>query len=155
MNDVEIAATAWLFVLTGVLAWHDLRYFRLPNFWTALLFVSGLAFVLLDRTDRLVDSLLGAAIGALLFLVITSGYLHLRGRAGLGIGDAKLMAGGGVWVGWSGLPMTLLVGTLCALAVTVSLAIVRKERLSAETRIPLGAHLGLGICFTWLLQFIE
>jgi leader peptidase (prepilin peptidase) / N-methyltransferase len=60
-----------------------------------------------------VESIAGAAIGFLVvwlpFIVL---YKVLRGRAGMGLGDAKLLALAGAWFGWSGALFVLFAGAL-------------------------------------------
>ena len=55
------------------------------------------------REMRIQDALLGAAVGFLVvwlpFVVI---YPRVRGKVGMGLGDAKLLMLAGAWFGWSG-----------------------------------------------------
>ena len=46
-----------------------------------------------------------------------AGYRALRGTEGLGLGDVKLAAVAGVWLGWADLPMAVNIAALSALAV--------------------------------------
>jgi leader peptidase (prepilin peptidase)/N-methyltransferase len=61
------------------------------------------------------ESLLGAAVG---FLVVWLPFdrLHrlLRGKPGMGLGDAKLVMLAGAWFGWQGAVFALLAGALQA-----------------------------------------
>jgi leader peptidase (prepilin peptidase)/N-methyltransferase len=60
-----------------------------------------------------VESITGAVAGYLIvwlpFIVL---YKALRGRAGMGLGDAKLLALAGAWFGWPGALFTLFAGAL-------------------------------------------
>jgi leader peptidase (prepilin peptidase)/N-methyltransferase len=60
-----------------------------------------------------VESIAGAVAGYLIvwlpFIVL---YKALRGRAGMGLGDAKLLALAGAWFGWPGALFTLFAGAL-------------------------------------------
>ena len=51
------------------------------------------------------------------------GYRRLRGREGLGLGDAKLLAAGGAWLGWTQLAPVVLIACACALAYVAGTAI--------------------------------
>lgn len=151
MSGATLAAAAVLSVLCGALAASDLRRYRLPDRLTLALGITGLGFAaLLDRT-AVPDRVIGAALGYAAFALIAAGYRHVRGRDGLGAGDAKLMAGGGAWVGWQGLPSVVLVGAVAALAATLVLAKLRRRDLAPTTRVPLGAYLAAGIWVTWAL----
>ena len=83
------------------LAATDLATFVLPDALTLPL--AGAGLVLAER-EVLADCLVGAVAGWAAFQAIGCLYRHLRGRDGLGGGDAKLMTAAGAWVGWQGLP---------------------------------------------------
>ena len=90
----------------------------------------------------LLDSLLGAALGAGLFWGLQAGYRRLRGGEGMGTGDIKLMALLGALNGWQALPFTILAGSLSALA--ASLFYLRREGQGMKTAVPFGPFLTLG-----------
>jgi leader peptidase (prepilin peptidase)/N-methyltransferase len=59
------------------------------------------------------DALLGAVIGfAVVWLPFGVGYKLIRGRTGMGLGDAKLVMMAGAWFGWSGAVFALLAGAV-------------------------------------------
>jgi leader peptidase (prepilin peptidase)/N-methyltransferase len=68
----------------------------------------------------------GAAAGFcgvwLLFIV---GYKALRGRAGMGLGDAKLIMLAGAWFGWPGAVFALFAGAVQATLCTLVLLLIR------------------------------
>ena len=72
----------------------------------------------------------------------------MRGRDGLGGGDAKLLAAGGAWVGISGLPTVLFAGAGTAL-IAAGILILAVYRLRRDTALPFGPFLALGIWFVW------
>jgi leader peptidase (prepilin peptidase)/N-methyltransferase len=76
-------------------------------------------------------------------------YRRLRGRDGLGRGDAKLLAAGGAWLGWSALPWVVLLAALLGLLLAL-LQRLRGERLTAETAVPFGPALALAIWLIWI-----
>jgi mannitol/fructose-specific phosphotransferase system IIA component (Ntr-type) len=43
----------------------------------------------------------------------------IRKRDGLGLGDAKLLAGTGAWVGWQGLPSVVLIAAVLGLVMAL------------------------------------
>lgn len=150
-----MSPTAWAAaaVLTGLcvgLALSDLRRYRLPDALTATLGATGLGFAALIDMAALPDRLIGAVAGFAVFELIARLYRHFRGREGLGLGDSKLMAAAGAWVGWQGLASVVLVGSLVALAGTLVAVKLRDRALSARTRVPLGAYLALGLWVTWI-----
>jgi leader peptidase (prepilin peptidase)/N-methyltransferase len=133
-----------------VLAWIDWRYFLLPDPLTLPLIPAGLAVAWAVDPARLPDHLIGACAGFAAFVAIGWLYARLRGRIGLGLGDAKLLAAAGAWISWEGLPGVVLIAALAALAVTL-LGALSGRTPSATTRVPFGSYLALGIWLTWLL----
>jgi leader peptidase (prepilin peptidase)/N-methyltransferase len=67
----------------------------------------------------LANHAIGAAAGFAAFWALGYAYRRLRGREGLGLGDAKLLAGSGAWVSWWGLPSVVLVAALAGLTAAV------------------------------------
>ena len=92
------------------------------------------------RVVSLGDALLGAAVGASFFYFVAILYLRVRGREGMGMGDVKLMAMVGAFLGVRLTIMTIfgasLVGSLFGL---VSILVVwsrRTERRMQKCREP-------------------
>ena len=144
-------------VLTALLGWQllliaviDAEYFRLPDQLTLpLLATGGLASLLLDHTAP-VDALIGAAAGFAGLWLLAFTYRRLRGREGLGDGGPFLLAAGGAWVGWIGLPGVLLWASAAGLSLVAAQMLVGK-RVAATDRLPFGPCLAVGIWLTWLL----
>ena len=144
-------------VLTALLGWQllliaviDAEHFCLPDQLTLpLLATGGLAAVLLDHTAPL-DALIGAAAGFGSLWVLAFVYRRLRGREGLGDGDPFLLAAGGAWVGWMGLPSVLLWASAAGLSL-VGARLLVGNKVTAADRLPFGPCLAAGIWLTWML----
>jgi leader peptidase (prepilin peptidase)/N-methyltransferase len=128
----------WLLAL----GWIDWRHGRLPDVLTLPLILAGLAATALLTPDQVTDHAVAAAIGYALFRLVSLTYRALRGRDGLGEGDAKLLAAIGAWVGVSSLPQVLLVAALSGIAFIMIRSIGRG--FDARHRIAFGPHLMLG-----------
>jgi leader peptidase (prepilin peptidase)/N-methyltransferase len=77
-----------------------------------------------------VDALFGAGVGFIgVWLPLVVGYKALRGRPGMGLGDAKLVMLAGAWFGWPGAVFALFAGAVQA---TVAAAIVLLVRGKIE-----------------------
>jgi leader peptidase (prepilin peptidase)/N-methyltransferase len=87
------------------------------------------------------DSLIGAALGAGLFLALQRLYRRVRGDEGMGTGDVKLMLMLGALTGWQSLAFIIFTGSLSALA--ASLAYLRGGG-GIRTAVPFGPFLALG-----------
>jgi leader peptidase (prepilin peptidase)/N-methyltransferase len=122
----------------------DLRTMTLPDRLTLPLCAVGLGLALAGVTLPMRDALLGAGIGYATIASIMHVYRRLRGRDGMGMGDAKLLAAGGAWVGWQALPLVLLVAALGTLAVVL---LRTRGRAARDLAVPFGPGLAGGI---WL-----
>jgi leader peptidase (prepilin peptidase)/N-methyltransferase len=87
----------------------------------------------------------GAAIGAV-FWLLRRLYFAFRGIQGLGLGDVKLLAAAGIWVGVAGLPMLLTVATATAL-VCAGLMQLGGRQLTGQTSMSFGPFLAIGLLF--------
>lgn len=136
---------AWLAAVIGwwllALALIDLRTWRLPDVLTLPLILAGVGLAALGLLPAamLLSSLVGAAAGFLVLAGIGWAYRQLRGRDGLGLGDAKLLAAAGAWLGVEALPWLLLFAALLGLA----MALARAGPLRPETAVPFGPPLAL------------
>lgn len=99
------------------LAYIDWRTFRLPDFITLPLIILGMTFNCLSDLSFAspFSSLLGASLGYGSLWALNAGYRLLNNRNGIGMGDAKLLAALGAWLGWSALPNILLISSVTGL----------------------------------------
>jgi leader peptidase (prepilin peptidase)/N-methyltransferase len=88
-----------------------------------------------------VGSLAGAIIGGGFLLVVALGYEKLRKRQGLGMGDVKMMAMVGAFLGFPLAILTLLLGSFLGTLGGISLMIFRQANL--QTKLALGVFLGI------------
>ncbi len=138
-----IVSTAILAGLLIALSAIDLKTFRLPNELTFSLIGSGLFFAWLSCGD-LKGRVIGAILGYCVFVAIEVAFKKLRGKDGLGRGDAKLLAGGGAWVGWSGLPFIVFIGSGMGLVAALF------PSFRKTGKIPFGPFLAIGIFIVWV-----
>jgi leader peptidase (prepilin peptidase)/N-methyltransferase len=152
----------WLLWATCVLGWTllalaliDFRCQRLPDFLTLPLLLAGLAVGAAAWPAALTDHAIGAAAGYTALAAIARLYRRVRGRDGLGLGDAKLLAAGGAWLSWQALPMVVLTAATLALVVEIIGRAARRAPLSAATRVPFGPYLASAIWLAWLYGPLE
>ena len=130
----------------------DLRTFRLPDRLTLPLAAAGVVAAWLLGEDP-VWRIASAVAGHLALRTLIAAYRWWRGADGMGLGDAKLLAAAGAWLGMEGLPTTVLMACLSGLLLAGVRALVSRSaarrRLWSE-RVPFGPHLALGIWIVWL-----
>lgn len=128
----------------------DLATMRLPDAITLPLAAIGLIFAFALGTEaQLFWHLAAAAGGYLTIWALARGYEAVRGRAGIGLGDAKLLAAAGAWLGLAGLPTTLVLACAGAL-LFVAVRAVAGRPVGAAEPLPFGPFLAIGIWFVWL-----
>ena len=136
------------------LAIIDLRCGILPD--ALLLSLALLGFGLAWQTPQagvnLPAALTGAALGGGILWAVRTFYHWFRGVEGLGFGDVKLTAVGGLWLGWEGLPFMLLAATLSTLA-WLGLRALAGRRTGRHDPIPFGPGLAFGLYLTALGGF--
>ena len=134
-----------LFAVLVALAVIDFRTMTLPDILTLPLMGFGLAFAYWQGI--FVGAIIGAVIGYAGLVALELAYKKFRGVDGLGRGDAKLLAAGGAWCGWAGLPFILLIASAFGLVHALMLS---RGSAEASNKLPFGPHLAVGIFLTWV-----
>jgi len=134
---VRLTLTAILIVLFGT----DLDTQRLPNPLTYGGLVIGLvASVWLP--PGIVNSLIGAALGAGLLLAVRWLWHVWRGVDAMGLGDVKMLAMIGAFLGWRQVWVVLFLGSVSGAIVGIALTAGRGR--SMQMKLPFGTFLALG-----------
>jgi len=102
---------------------------------------AGLLFSLVTEPG-LKDALIGVLIGGGSLFAIAEGYYRLRHEEGLGMGDVKMLAMIGAFVGWKLTLLTLMMASLAGSI--IGLALIATRRGSMKYALPFGTFLALG-----------
>jgi len=113
--------------LDGTALWLANRWFDFPPPQMALSFA---------------DAVLGAIAGSGLLWLVAEGYFRIRGREGMGLGDVKMMAAVGAFLGLKRTLLTVLLGSLLGSVIGILLIAVSKKGRDYE--LPFGTFLGAG-----------
>jgi leader peptidase (prepilin peptidase)/N-methyltransferase len=130
------SAAVFCFLMLGLLV-TDAETMLLPNAMTLPGIVLGVAFSVVaagagERLRALYLSAGAAAIGAALLLLIYGMYWLVRRRAGLGLGDVKLLAAIGAFLGISRMLFSFVAGTIATAAAAILWIAVRPKREQGE-----------------------
>lgn len=135
-----LALFAWALV---VITFIDLDHRIIPDVISLPGTILGLAFSFLPGFPRPMDSVVGVGIGAGFLFLVLYAYEKIMGEEGMGLGDVKLLAMIGAFLGWQALPVTILISSLSGSVVGVGYALVKGESVR-KFPVPFGPFLALG-----------
>jgi len=142
-----LAAAELAFVAAMVaLIFIDFDHQILPNSITLPGAAVGLALSGPRPDISFVEAVLGAFLGAALLFLVAEVYFRLRKVEGLGMGDVKMMAMVGAYLGWKGVLLTLFLGSLSGSL--VGLMVMAQRSGDLKTKLPFGTFLGIGAITT-------
>ncbi len=131
---VFVAAMIALFVT-------DLQHRILPNVITLPGVVIGVAASLLFEPGWRA-SLIGVVVGGGALWAVGEAYFRIRGEEGMGMGDVKMLAMIGAFLGWQLMLVTLLIASLAGSAFGGGMILL--DRGSMKYALPLGSFLAAG-----------
>jgi leader peptidase (prepilin peptidase)/N-methyltransferase len=117
----------------------DLQHKILPNEITLPGIVVGLVLSTITGEPGWLSSLIGIAVGGGTLYAIAEAYYRIRGEEGLGMGDVKMLAMIGAFLGWKLVLLTLVLSSISGSIVGVAILLVRKESL--KYALPFGTFL--------------
>ena len=142
-----------------VLFMIDLEHHLLPNAVTLPGIAVGLAFSVVTEPGW-AAALIGAVVGGGSLWLIAEAYYRVRKEDGLGMGDVKMLAMVGAFIGWQLTIVTLMMASVAGSIVGVTLIALRKGNM--KYALPFGTFLAMGAAIaatvgqellTWYLQF--
>lgn len=147
-QTLAAALFGWI-LLFGALV--DARTFLLPDLVTLGLIPAGLAIAAYNGgSGQFLLHLTAAVAGFVSLAFIGWAYKRIRGREGLGLGDAKLLAAGGAWTGLYALPWIVALGAGATLLILL-LGHLLGRPVSTDTAVPLGPGLAAGCYLAYCL----
>jgi len=153
-----ISVVAALIAIIAVfIAVVDLEHFIIPDAANAALVVVGLGLVVLEAPPGATlasvgDALARAVVGGGALLLLRFAYLRLAGIEGLGLGDAKLAAAGGLLLDWPTLPIALLIASVGGLLAIGARSLSARTMPDRAAEIPFGAFLAPAIWLAFVLE---
>lgn len=151
---IELSSRLVFSALLVALLATDLETFRLPNPLTYFGIAAGIAFSIFGPPG-IVSSLIGAALGAGILLAVRQVWLIARGIDALGLGDVKMLAMIGAFLGWPHVWVVLLFSSVVGALVGILLAIAGRGTM--QSKLPFGVFLSLAALASslWGQRFID
>jgi leader peptidase (prepilin peptidase)/N-methyltransferase len=119
----------------------DLEYHLLPNVVTLPGIVAGFVFSFVTAPGWFA-SLIGIFVGGGVLWLVAEGYYLLRHEEGLGMGDVKMLAMIGAFVGWKLTLVALMMASFAGSIVGILFIVSRRGGL--KYALPFGTFLALG-----------
>ena len=119
----------------------DLEHHLLPNAITLPAIVLGFAFSFFTEPGW-IASLIGLLAGGGVLYLVALAYFWVRHEEGLGMGDPKMLAMIGAFLGWKLMLVTLMLASLTGSA--VGLGMIAGGRGSMKYALPFGCFLAVG-----------
>lgn len=122
----------------------DLQHRILPNVITVPGIAVGFLFSLVGPPGApgWIGSLAGLVAGGLSLFLIAEAYYRIRGEEGLGMGDVKMLAMIGAFLGWKLMLLTLVLSSFLGSFVGVAMIVTRTGGL--KYALPFGTFLAIG-----------
>lgn len=137
-----------------VLAWIDAETMLLPDVLTIPLIWCGLLVNINGNFSPLSDAVIGAVAGFTIPWLIDKGYQFITRERGMGMGDMKLFAALGAWLGWPMLPGIFLCATTLHLTMVFLAWVASKSRNGLLTRpLPFGPAIAVAGIIAALMQW--
>ena len=146
--DVAIVSTVCLTLVLLIISVVDLKTLRIPDVLSLPLIAGGLSLAFVVPGVSVLNHVAGALAAYLLFAGLGEIYFRSRGVDGLGLGDAKLFAGAGAWLGWQNLPVVLLLATAGGLVQALLWS-----KVNRSTPVAFGPYIALAFWTVWISTF--
>jgi leader peptidase (prepilin peptidase)/N-methyltransferase len=156
LDPVAAGFTAFLAVSMGAITWTDFRSFIVPDVISLPAIPIGIAANVLVMHDAwtlgMTESLWGAALGGGALYFVRAIYFRLRKIEGLGLGDVKLGAVAGAWLGPGLLAPACLAATVSALLAVLLLGLLNREAYAQRLQIPFGSFIAPIVLLFWVFR---
>lgn len=142
--------TAGLGIALISTTWFDVDHYRIPDWITYPLILAGLVYAYITNSSETLLHIMGALIGYGFIWMLNTYWQRKYGKDGIGMGDAKLLASAGAWLGVFALPIVTLIASASALLVILLKSLIIRAPVESGQRIPFGPFIALGFWLAWL-----
>ena len=145
--SIKTLLLIFIFSIYLVIFFIDLKHFIIPNSLNFILIISGFFKNFIPQLDKflfsdLISSINGGIIGYTMIWGIIKLYKKLKNIEGMGLGDAKLFCGIGLWFGYQSVFIIIFLASITALLLILPSLI--KGNLNLKSKIPFGPFIIFG-----------
>ena len=158
MNGYTLATLFSLIFIMGlvILFVTDLEHYIIPNEVTYSLSTLAIIISIININPfyiTLSNSLMGGIISGILLYMTSKIYFWVRKKEGMGMGDVKMIAMIGFWMG---LPTTVIIIILSSiLGSLVGIGLILFRKMDRNQLIPYGSFLSLTAIILWIYNIIS
>jgi leader peptidase (prepilin peptidase)/N-methyltransferase len=145
--SIETLLLIFIFSIYLIVFFIDLKHFIIPNSLNFILIISGFLKNFIPELDKflfsdLISSIIGGIIGYGMIWGIIKLYKKLKNIEGMGLGDAKLFCGIGLWFGFQSVFIIIFLASIIALIIIAPKLMMGKIKMKNE--IPFGPFIIIG-----------
>jgi leader peptidase (prepilin peptidase)/N-methyltransferase len=145
--SIETLLLIFIFSIYLIIFFIDLKHFIIPNSLNFTLIISGLFKNFIPQLDEflfsdLISSIIGGIVGYGMIWGIIKLYKKLKNIEGMGLGDAKLFCGIGLWFGFQSVFIIIFLASIIALIIIAPKLMMGKIKMKNE--IPFGPFIIIG-----------
>ena len=120
----------------------DIQHKIIPDIISLPGIIVGLIISFFVPHLTFLDSLIGAVVGGGSLLLVAGGYYLFTKHEGMGLGDVKLLAMMGAFLGWKSILFIIMVASFSGALVGITMMLLQKK--GRKYAIPFGPFLSLG-----------
>ena len=120
----------------------DIQHQIIPDIISLPGIIVGLVISFFVPHLTFLDSLIGAVVGGGILLLVAGGYYLITKHEGMGLGDVKLLAMMGAFLGWKSILFIIMVASFSGALVGITMMLLQKK--DRKYAIPFGPFLSLG-----------
>ena len=129
-----------------VITFIDFEHKIIPDVISLPGILYGLLLSLVLSRITFLDSLLGVLLGGGSLLLVAGVYYLLTKQEGMGLGDVKLLAMMGAFLGWKSILFIIMIGSFTGAVIGIAVMLIKHK--GRRYAIPFGPFLSLGaVCY--------
>lgn len=145
--SIETLLLILIFSIYLIIFFIDLKHFIIPNSLNFIFIISGFFKNFIPQLDEFlfsdfISSIIGGILGYAMIWGIIKLYKKIKNIEGMGLGDAKLFCGIGLWFGYQSVFIIIFLASIIAL-ITIAPKLMKGE-IKMKNEIPFGPFIIIG-----------